>query len=1243
MATTIGRVDFIVDLDGDKIPAKARALGKQIAAAGKQSGKDFSENFDNEFEKGLSDIGKKASAAMREAGRLGAEDFDDEVEKTLKSRQGRISSLLADTLVDKDALAKAFGQFDSSAEALDHFERELKQVGGSVDKYSDTLLEAAEADDVARKAQAEHARESKKLAGEIEKVNVEIDRLNRMAGDTEAIRKATGAHKDYASTAATMREEMRKLAAQGDVSVLAYQRYSDQLEKTVETLKKQDAAETAATQKQDDRRRSLEKLDKIQAEIARNMGTIGAYKQYVKDAGDAEVANTRLAASFERLRDAGGSEKAVADLENRIKSYNATIDGSKSKTKTWAEALSNPLDGVMGAWRRMDGTVKLVIASIIGAGDQVAVLGSALGAGLVAVGSGLASLVVGVAAGIGVFSRLFEPFEDAPATLRPVIGQFGSLKDAVGELNDEVAQAAFDEMDGTFADLTGTINALSPALSRVGRTLGVLIDDFSEGVKPGTEGFDLLRQTIDDANPALDSLGRTVGTFGLALLRSFGEAQPLVEDMLGWLDKLATSFDDFSKSTEFNTWVRNAQDVWSAFSGTLDAVSLALHDLVTPEAVERTTALLDNITRLAPGLSDLLDAAGTLDVFGILAKIAADLAEQFEKVAPAAKAVAQVLNDVFMAVPPEAWAGLAIAIGAVTTAIIGLKVASAIGAGLSFLGDKLTALSTSFDRVSTKATKTKGILSKLGGGKALGIGAAAVAATVAFDLLGNAIEEGVPKMDDLAEAAADSSNALALLRTASERSGIEKAFWGDYNDSLKDLPKLLSDAENAAAGFGGETLNLSFNQQGALDSLERLGEGIATLAEDDLPGAQAAFRSIVEQFNLTDEEAAILLSRMGPLEGVFKDVAEATGQAATAQGILVSAMGDTTPTIDENIAALGKLQTASGIVVDSINDVSDAIRGFGDTSISAQEAAIDYQQALDDVTESVKENGTEWDVSTEAGRKNQKAVLDLVQGTKDLSAATLDNTGSQEQANKVINDGRTKLIEQLAQFGITGQAAEDYADSVGLVTTEQGKATAKADAQHRSLQNVLEQFGLTSEEADAYATKLEEVPADVDTFIKMLGTNTAITDANSVKAALDAIQAQKDIWITVHHTRIESIITRSNNPANAGQPGTFASGGIADKATLGIFGEAGREAFVPLERPLSQVDPSVRALAAFAQGKLTPDMIPGFSQLNGGGSTAAGPGRVVNVQPGAIVIQGDRAPETTATNVVNRLAQRVAG
>lgn len=100
-----------------------------------------------------------------------------------------------------------------------------------------------------------------------------------------------------------------------------------------------------------------------------------------------------------------------------------------------------------------------------------------------------------------------------------------------------------------------------------------------------------------------------------------------------------------------------------------------------------------------------------------------------------------------------------------------------------------------------------------------------------------------------------------------------------------------------------------------------------------------------------------------------------------------------------------------------------------------------------------------------------------------------------------------------------------------------------------------------------------------------------------------------------------------------GGGGGFAEGGVLLGPRRILAGEAGPEAIVPLNRALSSVDPSVRWLSAIAQGKGTPSMASGG---------IAGGGRVVTIEPGAILVQGNLHPERTATAVVNRIAERVA-
>jgi hypothetical protein len=96
-------------------------------------------------------------------------------------------------------------------------------------------------------------------------------------------------------------------------------------------------------------------------------------------------------------------------------------------------------------------------------------------------------------------------------------------------------------------------------------------------------------------------------------------------------------------------------------------------------------------------------------------------------------------------------------------------------------------------------------------------------------------------------------------------------------------------------------------------------------------------------------------------------------------------------------------------------------------------------------------------------------------------------------------------------------------------------------------------------------------------------------------------------------------------------PGWFsklhlASGGIVTGPTQALIGEAGPEAVVPLTGPMSQVDPAVRALAAFARGRMT-----------GSPTTVTRGGRTVDVG-GITIVAPNGDPQAIAQQVINRLA-----
>lgn len=88
-----------------------------------------------------------------------------------------------------------------------------------------------------------------------------------------------------------------------------------------------------------------------------------------------------------------------------------------------------------------------------------------------------------------------------------------------------------------------------------------------------------------------------------------------------------------------------------------------------------------------------------------------------------------------------------------------------------------------------------------------------------------------------------------------------------------------------------------------------------------------------------------------------------------------------------------------------------------------------------------------------------------------------------------------------------------------------------------------------------------------------------------------------------------------------------ASGGIFSGAQARIIGEAGPEAVVPLNRPLSMVDPAVRGLSAIAQGLALPGM---------------GGDRTLVSADGWTIVSPSEDPRIVATEVLNELVARIA-
>jgi TP901 family phage tail tape measure protein len=250
-----------------------------------------------------------------------------------------------------------------------------------------------------------------------------------------------------------------------------------------------------------------------------------------------------------------------------------------------------------------------------------------------------------------------------------------------------------------------------------------------------------------------------------------------------------------------------------------------------------------------------------------------------------------------------------------------------------------------------------------------------------------------------------------------------------------ELADTLDDATGASTNYTRAAVARKLSDEGVFEAARKAGIGQKELTDAVLEGGDAlddvydkinATNTFGNLFDGTAISAANAVTSIDDLRASVEDAPEKFND------LKQSGVG-ASEGMDSVGASLTEVQESSEEAGQAVDDLKSQIEGFGSAQLDVNDATRAFEAALDDLTSSVTDNGTSLDVGTEKGRANQAALDDIARSTLSLSSATLTQTGSQEQASAAIATGRQRLIEALAQFGITGRAAEDYADRLGLI------------------------------------------------------------------------------------------------------------------------------------------------------------------------------------------------------------------
>lgn len=530
-----------------------------------------------------------------------------------------------------------------------------------------------------------------------------------------------------------------------------------------------------------------------------------------------------------------------------------------------------------------------------------------------------------------------------------------------------------------------------------------------------------------------------------------------------------TAMAGFTKATQtFGNFLYNSRVEVEHFIGTAGQAFTGLFDDVfaamdSPEFRQGLVKFIDGIKSgfgsLGEGAEPFVRmVAKLMEVIGKLAeRIGPVLARALEAVEPlfmtladAAMKVADVLGPVLegtfrtLGRVIEDWGTT---LGVVTVAVLALwaalKAKAAVTAFLGLIGRVSEATAAAGVSAGASAGKFGRLKGALGGWKGIGIAAAVTGVVAAAELWYRALTKPVAATEDLVKVAESGGNAWELMasRIHGSAAPIKVA-----ENGLSSLKGSLQGFEKGASPVG-TALKQVFSGSAAgiirADAqLKEYGNSLAELAETNLPLAQEQFQKFADSENMSAEAAWGLLASSTDLKDALDTQLVSAGLAADSQNeyrlmtdkafaASVSAKQKANEYAQTLEGMSGRVKPAS----DAVKELSDQLADFGGGFESVERNQIAWERGLDRLNEALETNGATLDKNTEAGRQNNELILDQKRFLQDQVKGWQANGDSIEEISEKYGTMRDALIDQIAPFYESRDAAEAYINEL-LATPE---------------------------------------------------------------------------------------------------------------------------------------------------------------------------------------------------------------
>ena len=616
--------------------------------------------------------------------------------------------------------------------------------------------------------------------------------------------------------------------------------------------------------------------------------------------------------------------------------------------------------------------------------------------------------------GIQGFSEALEKANKAVHTIKfqeTLEAWSAGAQDAQDKMRNafkDIGDAAYSLKDTTravFGDAGQIVGEGITGLSRVLQQSGGGIRDFSSGV---CDGFSQVFDAVGDAGPMFSDLASMVGqlsrTFGGTFASALRTVSPLISTIAKGATGVAQAFDSLPGP------VKSIITLWATFgrAGKTAFESLKTGMLQNIQSTMRYQKMLSELGLSAEQASvkmgTLIKAMNQLRS-GNYAGILSGAISEVNSLGMAAEA-----NSKKLLLPGNAAKETSKDMGGLVGAN-GQAIASIRSAGEQ--------AEQQSGRFGSLKTGVKNLWDAFGGWTTV----AGLGISAGIAVIGNAISDYTTKAEASKQAMDKVIDGMKGIKSNAKEAA------DAFNDFKSETTKQWDDPSLLFGKDGGGAVTewlvkVSGGYTSAADAAKRLGINTSTLT-DAVSGNEAGYKKLVKQLEAQSKETYKASDQYGMM------VEKQTDAAIAADTLLQALKKQHKEGLEKSVKEQMKYLRSLEQISDSSSALSDKLSSLA-TTVKANGQAF-------------KENGELADANNAAYVRTDKAMKDVA-ATALLSAHQLLSYGEKngqveeytQKAANSIYEAREAIVQQAQAAGMSEEAAERYADSLGLIPSDVG-------------------------------------------------------------------------------------------------------------------------------------------------------------------------------------------------------------